>query len=190
MKKLTLFVISLTLVLLCAPKESTLGSAVPNSQSPAPIAGTLNSFYTLKDDGDQTLAAVLYLGSPADLDKAKATLSRTVFKDLTVELPENTQELALEDGEEVYLILPKFQDTTLLIHSQELDDKGQLVIKDELINTTSPVLLTCNQSDIVPSVQLSAKYSDKEGVICPSISLKDGEVTKGEGFYTATVTED
>ncbi|MEG1782262.1 MAG: hypothetical protein RR253_03325 [Oscillospiraceae bacterium] len=145
----------------------------------------LNEFYTIENDSPTDIAAIVFLGRAGDgLERAKKTLGETIFKDIEGNWPKDVAEIATENGDELYLLLPKYEGTKIVINAVVMDDKGELAIKEELINTDKPILLTCNVSDIIPSAQMTVTYGEKTAVIMPGLSLKDGSVLSAEFIYS------
>ena len=96
-------------------------------------------------------------------------------------------EQVIVDGNEWYLILPKYIDTQISVSAVELNNMGDLVPTEDILFTTKPILLQCNLSDIVPSLQVSVTYDKDSITFYPSLSLKDGDVTPVERAYTKSM---
>ena len=90
------------------------------------------------------------------------------------------------NGDEIYLIVPKYKDTTVKIYESELTDDGNLE-KANLVDTLSePFIIKCNISDIVPSVILKITHEDRVEEYSPFISLKDGSLVTSDFVYNFT----
>lgn len=81
------------------------------------------------------------------------------------------------DDAEWYVIIPKYLGTEIIVNrTQEamLDDDDEEFLK----YTFKPILVCCNVSDIIPSVEITIKTMSEEITFSPGISLEDGSVLK------------
>lgn len=148
---------------------------------------TLNTYYTITDDNEENLCAVYYLGYSEEEAKDNANkLFNTRNMNLSFDSKDDL-ERANTDGNEWYLILPKYTNTQVEVSKVELNNNGELEPIEDILTTTKPVLLRCNPSDIVPSSQVTITYNNDSITFNPYISLKDGDVTPIERVYTKTM---
>lgn len=147
-----------------------------------PEATTLSPYYIFADNDDKNLAAMFYIGygNEEKKDKQPKLLQKYDLEEDIFEI------VADQDNCEWYAIFPKYIGTKITIEHVELDDNGDLVPAQKLTETEKPVLLCCNQSDIVPSVKVTISYDGDRIEFNPFISLENGELSKVERVYTET----
>ena len=80
------------------------------------------------------------------------------------------------EGQDIYLVIPKYKDSTINVYEARLDDNGNLVKNSLLFTTYNLFVIKCNVSDIIPSIILEVSYNDKVIEYSPSLSLKDGSL--------------
>lgn len=157
---------------------------VPNNEQEQSDRPMLNEYYTVEDNIDD-IAASFYLGYGEDgLKEGKIRLGEKYFSKMQDKWPKEVVEVSDDMGDEYYLILPKYENTIITIHSVKMNDKSELVPDKELISTKYPVLLRCNISDIMPSTQVTITHGEETVIFSPSISLKDGQQNTAEGIFT------
>lgn len=148
---------------------------------------SLNTYYTITDDNEDTLCAIYYLGYSKEEAKENATkLFNTYSMNLSFDSKEEI-ERADADGDDWYLILPKYLDTQVIVSKVELNNSGELVPTEDILTTSKPILLQCNPSDIVPSSQVTVTNNTDSITFSPSISLKDGDINSIERVYTKSM---
>jgi hypothetical protein len=148
---------------------------------------TLNTYYTITDDNEDTLCAIYYLGYSKEEAKENANqLFNTNNMNLSFDSTKDLEHADV-DGDEWYLILPKYTDTQVVVSKVELNNSGELVPTEDILATTKPILLQCNPSDIVPSSQVVVTYDTDSVTFNPSISLKDGDITPIDRIYTKSM---
>lgn len=83
-------------------------------------------------------------------------------------------------GEEYYLLIPKFKNTTISLKELEISDGGELKEVPnytlEKISLTGPTVICQNISDTAPNAKIVLRYKDDTFEFSPSLSLKDGSV--------------
>ena len=135
-------------------------------------------------------AIVIWLNSSSDLSKYARTVGLKKNDDymIGVALLDNKDEHInyigtnekLEyyelEGQDIYLVIPKYKDSTINVYEARLDDNGNLVKNSLLFTTYNPFVIKCNVSDIIPSIILEVSYNDKVIEYSPSLSLKDGSL--------------
>lgn len=170
-----------------ASQASTANKPIMSDPETTQTTNTINTYYTIADNNDTTLCAIYYLGYSQTQAKenAKELISSNNMK-LSLDSSEDIEQVIL-DGNEWYLILPKYVDTQISVSTVELNNMGDLVPTEDILSTTKPILLQCNPSDIVPSSQVSVTYDKDSITFYPSLSLKDGDVTPVERAYTKSM---
>ena len=89
------------------------------------------------------------------------------------------------EGDETYLLIPKYENSVVTIHS--VDSDGNRINKD-FSEVAKAVVITCNLSDIIPNIEVTVEYTNENGEkgsisFNPSISLMDGSISDFEkGF--------
>lgn len=145
----------------------------------------VHDYYKITDDAEDDLAALFYLCyGQEQIEKAVKDLLNKYNMPVEKALEIDYEVVNADNGDEWYLILPKYEESTITVHSVKLNDQGSLEVEKELITTEKPVLLQCNLSDIIPSSQVTVTFKDKTIVFNPFISLKDGKISEIEGVYT------
>lgn len=140
----------------------------------------LSPYYTFADENDKNLAAMfnIGIGNQEKKEKLPDFLSRYNLKEDIFEI------VADQDNCEWYAVFPKYIGTKITVEHVELDDEGNLLPTETLTETEKPVLLCCNQSDIIPSVQVTVSNADERIVFNPFISLESGKLSKVDRVYT------
>ncbi|MEJ8751467.1 hypothetical protein WKS98_02390 [Lagierella sp. ICN-221743] len=143
----------------------------------------------VKDENKK--AFMIYLGSSMDEFSLKEILLKLYpwqevyyeYKDpsLLLNIRENEETYKHEImGEEYYLIVPKFKNTTISLKELEISDGGELKERPnytlEKISLTGPTVICQNISDTAPNAKITLRYKDDVYEFSPSISLKDGSV--------------
>lgn len=140
----------------------------------------LSYYYTFADDNKKNLGALYCVGRN---DSEKETQLPEFLKKNNLEESDFDTVIDTPDSE-WYVIIPKYAGTTIKIEQVSLDDNGKFKVDSELATTEKPVLLSCNPSDIVPSVLVTMTYKDQTLEFNPSLSLEDGSICKIEGMYS------
>lgn len=143
----------------------------------------------VKDENKK--AFMIYLGSSMDEYSLKDVLLKLYpwqevyyeYKDpsLLLNIRENEETFKHEImGEEYYLLVPKFKNTTISLKELEISDGGELKEKPnytlEKISLTGPTVICQNISDTAPNAKITLRYKDDVYEFSPSISLKDGSI--------------
>ncbi len=84
-------------------------------------------------------------------------------------------------GEELYLIIPRYETETYL-NELEMGENGE-VREIKGMMSIPPFFVKCNASDIFSNAEISFNYKGKEYVYSPYISLKDGSVVTEDFVY-------
>ncbi|MDO5028589.1 MAG: hypothetical protein Q4E36_04915 [Bacillota bacterium] len=83
-------------------------------------------------------------------------------------------------GQEYYLFVPKYKNSSLRLKQLELGDNGNLKEVENYIldsnSVTGPTLICQNFSEIAPNAKLVVRHRDDVFEFSPTISLKDGSV--------------
>lgn len=143
----------------------------------------------VKDENKK--AFMIYLGSSMDEFSLKEVLLKLYpwqevyyeYKDpsLLLNIRENEETFKHEImGEEYYLLVPKFKNTTISLKELEISDGGELKERPnytlEKISLTGPTVICQNISDTAPNAKITLRYKDDVYEFSPSISLKDGSI--------------
>lgn len=80
-------------------------------------------------------------------------------------------EVADLSGMECYLIIPKYETTTIKV---ELFTDFEHTNIETILDSDKPVFVLCNPSDICSNVQITVSYDDMSFAFSPYLSLKDG----------------
>lgn len=124
-------------------------------------------------ESNQVLAVFYIGGMSNDYDYS------VIEKYFTEDEINNFKEIKL-DGEEKYLIVPRYKGN-VEIYSLSLDENDSENIISTLKDTVStPFYITCNVSDIFPNSRIKISTRTGEFVYTPYISLKDGSVVTTE----------
>ena len=93
------------------------------------------------------------------------------------------------NGEECYLIIPKYRNASVSLKELEISKDGKLKeVGNELLdfNACAGTTFVCqNISDIAPNGKITIRYRDDVIEFSPSISLKDGSLMLPEGVTDA-----
>lgn len=90
------------------------------------------------------------------------------------------------EGNEVYLIIPRWSDTVISVTELVEGAAGEQLYSD----IGMPFLLRCNLSDLYPNTLVTFTSSQGTLTFSPSISLMDGSVVLPEGGLLRDVTDD
>ncbi|QHI73563.1 hypothetical protein [Aminipila terrae] len=144
-----------------------------------------HDYYKISNDSEGNLAALFFLGSDKEEIEKKAKELMDQYDVSEEEAKKTGYEMVnVDNGSEWYLVVPKYEGSTIQIDSVKLTEQGNLETDKELLTTDKPVVLQCNISDIAPSSQVTVTLKDKKVVFNPAISLKDGKIVKFKGVYT------
>ncbi len=133
------------------------------------------------------LCAAAYLGYVSDEMTGEDCAELFYNSRYSSEFPEitdiPTENCVGVSGYELYLVIPADENATVSVNewllTEENDfmgESGEVYYRSEV---GAPVLIRCNVSDIMPSVVVNITDSSGASVQwCPSISLKDGSVSR------------
>ena len=145
-------------------------------------------------------AFIIHLGAAFDEESLTATLEKlsawtTIF--LNYEDPNMLVSMKQSEGgdrpylngEECYLIIPKYRNASVSLKELEISQDGKLKeVGNELLdfNACAGTTFVCqNISDIAPNGKITIRYRDDVIEFSPSISLKDGSLILPEGVTDA-----
>lgn len=145
-------------------------------------------------------AFIIHLGSAFDEESLKATLEKlhawtNIF--LNYEDPNMLVSMKISEGgdmpylngEECYLIIPKYKNASVSLKELEISQNGELKeVGNELLdfNACAGTTFICqNISDIAPNGKITIRYRDDVLEFSPSISLKDGSLMLPDGVTDA-----
>lgn len=145
-------------------------------------------------------AFIIHLGSAFDEESLSATLEKisawtTIFlnfddPNMLVSMKQSEGgDMPYLNGEECYLVIPKYRNASVSLKELEISQDGKLKeVANELLdfNACAGTTFVCqNISDIAPNGKISIRYRDDVIEFSPSISLKDGSLMLPEGVTDA-----
>lgn len=144
----------------------------------------------INPDDKNNKGIMVYLGAGYDEESIKEVLKKLypwqiIFTDyqdpqLLLSIKENQDDFDIDlNGQEFYLLVPKWENATTSLEELELNKDGKLEkINNRYLNSASKgtVLICQNQSDLYPNAEITLQYRDEKIKFSPAISLKDGEV--------------
>lgn len=145
-------------------------------------------------------AFIIHLGAAFDEESLSATLEKlsawtTIFlnfddPNMLVSMKQSEGgDMPYLNGEECYLIIPKYRNASVSLKELEISQDGKLKeVPNELLdfNACAGTTFVCqNISDIAPNGKISIRYRDDVIEFSPSISLKDGNLILPEGVTDA-----
>lgn len=84
------------------------------------------------------------------------------------------------NGEECYLVVPKYKNASVSLKELEIADDGKLKEVDnpslDILGTTGTTFICQNISDTAPNGKITIRFRDDVTAFSPSISLKDGSL--------------
>jgi len=122
----------------------------------------------LNFENDKQVLAIFFLGGVEgeyDYSLAEKYYSKEDIK--------NFETVAL-DGEEYYLIVPRYNNT-VTVSSLTMTEDGGTAAKIEK-EFSKPFFLKCNISDIFSNAEISLEHDGVEYKYSPYVSLKDGSI--------------
>lgn len=158
-------------------------------------------------------AFVIYLGSAYDEATLKAPLEKLfVWTSIFSNYEDPNMLISMKDGEvgdrpylngeECYLVIPKYKNASVSLKELELSEDGKLKEVENIyldaISSSGTTFIMQNISDIAPNGKIIIRYRDDSFEFSPSISLKDGslmlpeEVKDGEDVldWDSLITKD
>ena len=145
-------------------------------------------------------AFIIHLGAAFDEESLSATLEKlsawtTIFlnfddPNMLVSMKQSEGgDRPYLNGEECYLIIPKYRNASVSLKELEISQDGKLKeVGNELLdfNACAGTTFVCqNISDIAPNGKITIRYRDDVIEFSPSISLKDGSLILPEGVTDA-----
>lgn len=145
-------------------------------------------------------AFIIHLGAAFDEESLAATLEKisawtTIFlnfddPNMLVSMKQSEGgDMPYLNGEECYLIIPKYRNASVSLKELEISQDGKLKeVPNELLdfNACAGTTFVCqNISDIAPNGKITIRYRDDVIEFSPSISLKDGSLILPEGVTDA-----
>lgn len=145
-------------------------------------------------------AFIIHLGAAFDEESLSATLEKlnawtTIFlnyedPNMLVSMKQSEGgDMPYLNGEECYLIIPKYRNASVSLKELEISQDGKLKeVANELLdfNACAGTTFVCqNISDIAPNGKITIRYRDDVIEFSPSISLKDGSLMLPKGVTDA-----
>lgn len=181
-----LLLITITLSVGCdidSPKSRGNGNISTVSSESQITGNKVPEMFSLSGCNNNTdVVAIKYIGYSIEEDSLQDTLS-DVATDF-VKYYDDIKYCRVE-GDETYLLIPKYENSVVTIHS--VDSDGNRINKD-FSEVAKAVVITCNLSDIIPNIEVTVEYTNENGEkgsisFNPSISLMDGSISDFEkGF--------
>lgn len=151
-------------------------------------------------EDDKYKALIINLGATFDEDSLKKTLQKldpwendfNNFEDpsmlLTVKYDDQDENPYL-NGQECYLVVPKYKYASVALKELKIADGGKLKEVDndymDFIATAGPTFVLQNISEIAPNAKIVIKYRDDIFEFSPTISLNDGSMILPDEIYDA-----
>ena len=135
---------------------------------------------------------MIYLGGAVDEDSLKDTLEKLNvwtsnlfnYKDpsMLVTIKESqVGDLPYLIGEECYLLIPKYKNSSIALKELEISEDGKLKEVDNIYLDSNaccgPTFICQNMSDLGPNGKITIRYRDDVYEFSPSLSMKDGTMT-------------
>ncbi|WP_215492033.1 hypothetical protein [Fenollaria sporofastidiosus] len=149
---------------------------------------------------DKYKALIINLGAAFDEKSLKKTLQKldpwendfNNFEEpsmlLTVKYDDQDENPYL-NGQECYLVVPKYKYASVALKELEISGGGKLKEKDndymDYIATAGPTFVLQNISEIAPNAKIVIKYRDDIFEFSPTISLNDGSMILPDEIYDA-----
>lgn len=145
-------------------------------------------------------AFIIHLGAAFDEESLSATLEKlSAWTNIFLNYEDPNMLVSMKqseggdmpylNGEECYLIIPKYRNASVSLKELEISQDGKLKeVANELLdfNACAGTTLVCqNISDIAPNGKITIRYRDDVIEFSPSISLKDGSLMLPEGVTDA-----
>ena len=153
------------------------------------------------DPNDEKYKAfIIFLGAAFDEDSLKKTLQKlnpweNMFNEyedpsmlLTVKYDDSGQNPYL-NGQECYLVVPKYKNASVALKELELSNEGKLKeVENSYLDysaSAGSTFICQNISEIAPNAKIIIRYRDDIFEFSPSISLKDGSLIVPDEIYNA-----
>jgi len=135
-----------------------------------------NNVYVFGNQEDDSLAAMCFCGvnNKEKDEKFEKFLTKYQLK------KDNFDVVIDVDDAEWFVIVPKYEGTSIQVDQVQLNEDGELKVVNTLTTTKQPILLGCNYSDIVPSVKVKITYKEESIEFSPFISLENGKPMEEE----------
>lgn len=139
---------------------------------------------------DSYKAFIIYLGSAYDEPSLEEALRKLqawsdVFMDsndpsMLVAMDSDEYDNVFINGQECYLVIPKYRNASVSIKELEITEGGELEEADnyylDQASCAGPTFICQNISEIAPNAKITIRYRDDIFEFTPSISLKDGSL--------------
>ena len=142
-------------------------------------------------NNEKCKAFVIYLGSCYDENTLKEPLAKLcAWTSIFSNYEDPNMVISMKDGEvgdrqylngeECYLVIPKYKNASVSLKELELSKDGKLKEVENLylddISSSGITFVMQNISDIAPNGKITIRYRDDSFEFSPSISLKDGSL--------------
>ena len=145
-------------------------------------------------------AFIIFLGAAFDEDSLKKTLQKldpwenmfNNYEDPSMLLAVKNadgSETPILNGQECYLVVPKYKNASVALKELEISNEGKLKeVENEYLDSyacAGNTFICQNISEIAPNAKIIIRYHDDIVEFSPSISLKDGSLIVPDEIYNA-----
>lgn len=134
---------------------------------------------------DDDYAAITHLGYDLSDELVLDAIANRIKGVNISEISNNIERVKL-NGNEFYLIIPKYKDSVITVYRANEDE-----IYDEASPIGvyyKPIVINCNESDIISNAVVKIEYNNSDGsmsaiTVTPFLSLMDGSICDTEHFF-------
>ena len=128
------------------------------------------------EEGD--LCAVLFLGYGKDFSAISEMSDFTKYCEKFPSLRKITAFTAETEGDEVFYIIPRYDDATVTISEYKIDIENmeETIGKELYRGKNAPVLIRCNFSDIIPNASVTVTGNGSSITFNPAGGVEAGKV--------------
>lgn len=145
-------------------------------------------------------AFIIFLGAAFDEDSLKKTLQKldpwenmfNNYEDPSMLLAVKNadgSETPILNGQECYLVVPKYKNASVALKELEISNEGKLKeVENGYLDSSASAgstFICQNISEIAPNAKIIIRYRDDIFEFSPSISLKDGSLIVPDEIYNA-----
>lgn len=167
--------------LLAAWMLTGCGAATPIEDNASTTTTTAATAATV-----QPVAALLYLGGVDNVDAGRDRVFDRYFDGQEPAWWPQVDTVEREGWQEAYLLLPRYDATTITIHALDTEER----VQEELLTAYGPVLLLCNASDILPSLEVTLQHGEDTVVFRPRLSMRGDGMIDVPGLYVEDCSVD
>lgn len=123
--------------------------------------------------GDDKICAVVYLGRGSRQQEEQLAL---FHKKYMPEYPLEELETSVKEGEEAYLVIPRYEQCELSLNVLERQDDGTIHVTADAEHPDGAFIVHCNPSSDFANVEINIAYRAQVHVIVPRLSPLDGQL--------------